>query len=203
MNIREYSSWPKPTAAATRPTHARTLPTVKHPAAQDDRPGELSTSRCLTPAAEAAPTSRLMTLEEVAQFLAVSPRWIYDNYQSLGMLTTHVEPDQDLLFTSPRTRGPLHRDYYRQSIWIPAIRAAGLPPDTTFHDLRHSFASTALAGGVPLLEVSRWLGHASITETADTYGHLLPHAIHRTPEALDRAWTGDETTRRKPPMPQP
>ena len=36
--------------------------------------------------------------------------------------------------------------------------------------------------------VSRWLGHASITETTDTYGHLLPEATKRTREALDRAW---------------
>jgi integrase len=37
-----------------------------------------------------------------------------------------------------------------------------LPGDTTFHDLRHAFASTALAEGVPISEVSRWLGHKSI-----------------------------------------
>jgi integrase len=29
---------------------------------------------------------------------------------------------------------------------------------TTFHDLRHTFASTALAEGVPISEVSRRLG---------------------------------------------
>jgi excisionase family DNA binding protein len=39
----------------------------------------------LTPAAEADPASRLMTLEDLAQYLAVSPRWVYDNHQSLGM----------------------------------------------------------------------------------------------------------------------
>ena len=36
----------------------------------------------------------------------------------------------------------------------------------TFHDLRHTFASTALAEGVPISEVSRWLGHKSITTTS-------------------------------------
>ena len=101
---------------------------------------------------------------------------------------TFLLPDHDLLFTSPRTGKALHRSYYSVRIWAPAIKKAGLPPDTTFHDLRHSFASTALAAGVPVLEVSRWLGHASITETTDTYGHLLPEATKRTREALDRAW---------------
>jgi integrase len=101
----------------------------------------------------------------------------------------HLPPDQDLLFTSPRTGTALNRSYYGTGIWAPAVKKAGLPPDTTFHDLRHSFASTALAAGVPVLEVSRWLGHASITETTDTYGHLLPEATRRTREALDQAWS--------------
>ncbi|MFE1802359.1 tyrosine-type recombinase/integrase [Streptomyces sp. NPDC059517] len=38
--------------------------------------------------------------------------------------------------------------------------------------LRHFFASTALANGVPILEVSRWLGHKSIKTTVDIYGPL-------------------------------
>src|SRR5215467_3796623 len=52
----------------------------------------------------------------------------------------------------------LRRDYYNREIWKPAIAVTGLPGDTTFHDLRHTFASTALAEGVPISEVSRWLG---------------------------------------------
>jgi len=47
------------------------------------------------------------------------------------------------------------------------------------HDLRHYFASTAIADGVPILEVSRWLGHRSIQITADTYGHMTPGATPR------------------------
>ena len=44
------------------------------------------------------------------------------------------------------SRGTLfRRDYYNREIWKPALIAAGLLPDTTFHDLRHTFASTALA----------------------------------------------------------
>lgn len=104
----------------------------------------------------------------------------------------YMEPGQDLLFTSPRTGTAINRSYYAERIWVPAVKKAGLPPDTTFHDLRHSFASTALAAGVPVLEVSRWLGHASITETTDTYGHLLPEATQRTRAALDQAWAALE-----------
>jgi integrase len=50
------------------------------------------------------------------------------------------------------------------------------------------FASTALAEGVPISEVSRWLGHRSITTTVDLYGHLVPEASSRARDALDRAF---------------
>jgi integrase len=86
--------------------------------------------------------------------------------------------------------GLLRRDYFNREIWKPAIAAAQLPEDTTFHDLRHTFASTALAEGVPISEVSRWLGHKSITTTVDLYGHLVPEAIGRARDALDKAFAG-------------
>ncbi|MEV4106398.1 tyrosine-type recombinase/integrase [Nonomuraea sp. NPDC049695] len=71
---------------------------------------------------------------------------------------------------------------------IYAVERSVLMPDTTYHDLRHTFASTALASGVPISEVSKWLGHESITTTVDLYGHLVPEASARAREALDRAF---------------
>jgi integrase len=59
-----------------------------------------------------------------------------------------------------------------------------------FHDLRHAFASDLLGAGVPMLKVSRWLGHASIQTTVDTYGHLLPDPDeHETVDRLDALGT--------------
>lgn len=40
-----------------------------------------------------------------------------------------------------------------------------------WHTLRHTFASQAVMAGVPLVTVSKWLGHASITTTM-IYSHL-------------------------------
>ncbi|WP_055481271.1 tyrosine-type recombinase/integrase [Sphaerimonospora mesophila] len=93
----------------------------------------------------------------------------------------------DVLFRTARGN-LMRRDYFNARIWKPAIKAAGLLPDTTFHDLRHTFASTALAEGVPISEVSRWLGHESITTTVDLYGHLVPEASERARTALDAAF---------------
>ncbi len=40
------------------------------------------------------------------------------------------------------------------------------------HDMRHTHASRMLAHGMPIASLSERLGHASITTTADIYGHL-------------------------------
>jgi integrase len=47
-------------------------------------------------------------------------------------------------------------------------------PLIVFHGLRHSRASHLLLDGAPMLEVSRFLGHASQLITAGTYSHLVP-----------------------------
>ncbi|MFE9598957.1 tyrosine-type recombinase/integrase [Streptomyces hokutonensis] len=57
----------------------------------------------------------------------------------------------------------------------------------TPRSLRHFFASTALANGVPIHEVSRWLGHRSVKTTIDIYGHLLPRAWGRLRVVLQNA----------------
>lgn len=44
----------------------------------------------------------------------------------------------------------------------------------SFHHLRHTFASIAISAGVNVKAISMTLGHATIAETLDTYGHLLP-----------------------------
>lgn len=60
-----------------------------------------------------------------------------------------------------------------------AQRRAGLvdeegKPLIVFHGLRHSRASHLLLAGAPILEVSRFLGHASQLITANAYSHLVP-----------------------------
>jgi integrase len=53
----------------------------------------------------------------------------------------------------------------RFSTWFEELaRAAGLPR-IRLHDVRHSYASAALAAGIPAKVVSERLGHASIAIT--------------------------------------
>ena len=57
------------------------------------------------------------------------------------------------------------------------VKRSGLPR-IRLHDLRHTSASIGLEAGESLLEVSRRLGHSSITVTADVYSHVAPHVSH-------------------------
>lgn len=41
-----------------------------------------------------------------------------------------------------------------------------------FHDLRHSCASLLIAGDVTLKDIQEWLGHSTLSTTADIYVHL-------------------------------
>jgi integrase len=75
--------------------------------------------------------------------------------------------------------------------WVRAVRKAGYGDEPwTAHTLRHFFAGSAIAGGVSLLEVSRWLGHSTIQITADIYGHLSPDAGGRLRSVMNQVLTG-------------
>ena len=56
---------------------------------------------------------------------------------------------------------------------VEMMRAAGLE-GVSLHSLRHSSASIALSGGVPLAVVSERLGHADQNITLSIYSHAMP-----------------------------
>jgi integrase len=58
-------------------------------------------------------------------------------------------------------------------------------PRRKFHTLRHTTATLLLADGEDLFGVSRVLGHAKISTTADTYGHLVPTQAARIARRMD------------------
>jgi integrase len=77
--------------------------------------------------------------------------------------------DTPLLFPAARG-GYIGLDAWRTREWYPALEAAGIRQRGPYQ-LRHTFASEALAAGVPLWELARFMG-ASAKTIDDVYGHL-------------------------------
>jgi integrase len=92
-------------------------------------------------------------------------------------LTRTAEPaDDGYLFRSPRGKFWAIRNFYRD-VWTPAQEHAGVA--FTLYDLRHTFASRLLAAGIPVIEVSAWMGHtirAGGQEVANTTTRVYAHA---------------------------
>ena len=59
------------------------------------------------------------------------------------------------------------------NLFAKLVRAAGLPP-IRLHDLRHSYATAALAAGVPVKVLSQRVGHADVGVTLTVYAHVMP-----------------------------
>lgn len=90
--------------------------------------------------------------------------------------------EHNLLFPStigtPMDQKHLHRDFK-------AILVRGGLPDIRFHDLRHTAISIMLNHNVPLIAVSRRVGHSRPSITLDIYGHLIPGMQGEVAEGID------------------
>jgi integrase len=78
---------------------------------------------------------------------------------------------------------PVARNVWPE-IWRPAARAAGLPPRTGLHVVRHWYASALIRHGASVKAVQARLGHSSAGVTLDVYGHLWPDDDDTTRDAL-------------------
>ncbi|MEU2924137.1 site-specific integrase [Streptomyces sp. NPDC007251] len=131
-----------------------------------------------------------------------------------------------LLLTSARG-GAWRRDYFNDTMWKPALEAAGLidPPkvkkrpiagkpgafrtvkryaedrEMGFHSLRHTFASVQLDARENPVAVSKWLGHADPSITLRIYAHFMPEADGRGRTAMQNWFEGD-TKKISPVAPQ-
>jgi integrase len=59
------------------------------------------------------------------------------------------------------------------NLFAKLVRATGLPP-IRLHDLRDSYATAALAAGVPVKVLSQRVGHADVGVTLAVYAHVMP-----------------------------
>ncbi len=122
-----------------------------------------------TPASRRVVPLPSFVVDALAQHLAVYPA-APDGLVFTGSQGQHV------------ARAWLHR------AWRTAISAAELPESTTWHLLRHTYASILIDGGESVTVVARRLGHANPSETLRTYSHLWPDSDERTRAVVDAAF---------------
>ncbi len=92
------------------------------------------------------------------------------------------DPARDYLFCTPGG-GPLDPDNLTRTFQR-HLTLAGIP-EIRFHDLRHTHASLLIAAGVHPKAIQARMGHANITTTLNTYGHLMPSAFEGVSARLD------------------
>ena len=77
-----------------------------------------------------------------------------------------------------------------ERIWKRVLVLAGIE-HKNFHVLRHTHATQLLANHVPLIEVSRRLGHSKASITLDLYGHAIPGYDKQIPEKVQSIFNFD------------
>jgi integrase len=131
--------------------------------------------------------SRRLTVFQQAQTLSSGVKVDLPPKSEAGYRTVELAPETvDAvalhLATYPARRGlvvtstsgaPVRRNTFNEA-WTKAKTLAEIRQPLRFHDLRHRYASVLIAAGLDALTIKTLMGHASITETYDTYGHMMP-----------------------------
>lgn len=107
-----------------------------------------------------------------------APQWLLDH---MSALLNGRERDARIFVTRRGDRN-LSGSNWRNHTWDVVLEAVGIDHGTP-HTCRHTCASWLVQDGVPLYEVKRQLGHASI-QTTEKYAHLAPDRH----EAVTTAW---------------
>jgi integrase len=106
-------------------------------------------------------------------------------------LRTVFGDEYDLVFAHPELGVPLDRTKVTRRFQA-ACAEAGVRP-IRFHDLRHTFATTLAAAGVPLRTIQEYLGLADL-KTTQIYAHYAPSA--REVQLINEAFGSSTSSRR-------
>lgn len=111
------------------------------------------------------------------------PRTVFLNAKARAILADQPRTGAPHVFPSPDDSSAARSA--ELSLWRKVRRQAGIE-DARLHDLRHTFASHAVLGGVPLPVVARLLGHAR-ERTTLRYAHV---SDSETEAAVERIGAG-------------
>lgn len=110
----------------------------------------------------------------------------YDRVQTLRAAVGKNWKENDLVFPS-MVGTPI--DGYNLSKEFQDLAAIAGVQKIRFHDLRHTAASMMLNHGIPVIVVSRILGHSKPSITMDIYGHIIPGMQDQAASLMDQITT--------------
>ena len=100
------------------------------------------------------------------------------------------------MFPSPKKEdSPLDPAAVRKKLSA-VLKRAGCPA-ARFHDLRHTFATSALEHGMDVKTLSTVIGHVSSATTLNVYAHVTDEMRQKAADKIDRAITGTEPPQEK------
>ena len=104
------------------------------------------------------------------------------------------------MFPSPR-KGDSPRDPTAVRKKLSAVLKRAGCPAARFHDLRHTFATSALEHGMDVKTLSTVIGHVSSATTLNVYTHITDEMRQKAADKIDRAITGTEPSHEETPKP--
>lgn len=132
-----------------------------------------------TPKNESSVRPLLLSTPAVLMLLEYQ-RWQDAQREALG----DAWADKDGRVFTTDTGKPIFPDSVTQ--WFSKfVKRSGLPK-VTVHSLRHTYATLMIADGVPLVAVSKQMGHAQTSTTANIYAHAIASAQAKAMETFDR-----------------
>ncbi len=114
------------------------------------------------------------------------PRYVHE------ALSRHIERyglgERELVFA--RSTGTPLCGSAVTKVLRPACRQVGLPDNVTFHTLRHSFATQAIASGISETDVAELIGD-TVAQVHRVYGHPSVDFKKRARQAMEAAWAAE------------
>lgn len=115
--------------------------------------------------------------------------WMTDElHEYLRQLKECVNPGAEELVVCDANKRKPCSVLYR---WRGMVKAAGLSANITPHIMRHSVATNLVQQGVPLIKVSKLLGHSSTAITERVYAKFAPEFTKEVANAIRPRSSGD------------
>lgn len=118
--------------------------------------------------------------------IIIVPPIVIESLRQHKVLQSLLAGECELIFTNQKGK-PINYRNFLMRVFKKALKEAGIK-EIRFHDLRHSYAAALISSGENIKFIQKQLGHSSIKQTLDVYGHLLGNIEKEAPERLSKVF---------------